>query len=131
MKGLDTNVLIRYLTQDDPAQARKANALIDGAVARGEKLHVDVVVLCEAVWVLRDAYEFDRGTIAGTLERILDAAQLSIDDSASLREALAAYRAGRGDFADYVLGLRNRKAGCGTTATFDRALSKSPLFVQV
>jgi predicted nucleic-acid-binding protein len=128
MKGLDTNVLIRYLTQDDPAQARKANALIDGAVARGEKIHLDVVVLCEAVWVLRDAYDFDRATIAGTLEKVLDAAQLSIDDSAALREALTAYRAGPGDFADYVLGLRNRKAGCSTTATFDRGLKRSALF---
>ena len=128
MKGLDTNVLIRYLTQDDPAQSRKANMLIDGAVAKGEKLHVDVVVLCEAVWALRDAYDFDRDTIAGTIEKVLDAAQLSIDDTGLLREALAEYRAGPGDFADYVLGLRNRKAGCSATATFDRALKKSALF---
>lgn len=54
MKGLDTNVLVRYLTQDDPVQSRKANALIAEAVDRGEQCPINVIVLCELVWVLRD-----------------------------------------------------------------------------
>jgi predicted nucleic-acid-binding protein len=128
MTGLDTNVLVRYLTQDDPVQARKANALIDGAIGQGHRLHLDVVVLCEVVWVLRGAYEFDKATVAGAIENILDAAQFSIDDRDLLREALDAFRRGQGDFADYVLGLRNRKVGSAATATFDRALKKSVLF---
>jgi len=129
MKGLDTNVLVRYLTQDDPAQARKANALIGGVVGKGERLHLDVVVVCEVVWVLRGAYDFNKETVAGAIEKILDAAQFSIEDRDLLREALEAYRTSQGDFADYVLGLRNRKAGCSATATFDRALRKSELFM--
>ena len=128
MTGLDTNVLVRYLAQDDPAQARKANSLIDGAVGKGEPLHLDVVVLCELVWVLRGAYRFGKQTVGDALERILDAAQFSVEDRDLVREALEAYRAGQGDFADYVLGLRNRQAGCSATATFDRALKKSELF---
>jgi len=128
MTGLDTNVLVRYLTQDDLAQARKANSLIDGAVGKGERLHLDVVVLCELVWVLRGAYDFGKETVAEAVEKILDAAQFSVEDRDLLREALEAYRAGRGDFADYVLGLRNRKAGCSATVTFDRALKKNELF---
>lgn len=126
--GLDTNVLVRYLTQDDLAQARKANALIDGAVGKGERLHLDVVVLCELVWVLRGAYGFGKKTVAEAVQNILDAAQFSVEDRDLLREALEAYRAGQGDFADYVLGLRNRKAGCSATVTFDRALKKNELF---
>jgi predicted nucleic-acid-binding protein len=128
MTGLDTNVLVRYLTQDDLAQARKANAVIDGAVSSGERLHLDLVVLCELVWVLRGAYEFGKLTVIEALAKILDAAQFSVEDRDLLREALEAYRIGQGDFADYVLGLRNRNAGCSSTATFDRALKRNVLF---
>jgi predicted nucleic-acid-binding protein len=128
MTGLDTNVLVRYLTQDDPAQARKASSLIDGAVGKGEPLHLDVVVLCELVWVLRGAYRFGRQTVGDALEKILDAAQFSVEDRDLLREALEAYRSGQGDFADYVLGLRNRRAGCSSTATFDRTLKGNASF---
>ncbi len=78
--------------------------------------------------MLRGAYGFDRGTVAATLDQILSTAQFLIDDRDMVREALAAYRAGPGDFADYLLGARNRRAGCGDTATFDQALKKSALF---
>ncbi len=128
MIGLDTNVLVRYLTQDAPGQAEKANALVAAAEAKREKLHLDVVVLCELVWVLRGAYDLDKDAVCGALEKILAAAQFSINDRDHVREALAQYRAGGGDFADYLLGSRNRSAGCNATVTFDRALKGSPLF---
>lgn len=128
MRGIDTNVLVRYLTQDDAGQARKANALVESATARREKLHLDGVVLCELVWVLRGAYGFDRATILGALEGILAVGQFSIADRDLVRRALAAYRDGRGDFADYLLGARNVAAGCTTTVTFDAALKRSELF---
>ncbi len=128
MKGLDTNVLVRYLTQDETRQARKANALIDGAAASGERLAVGLVVLCETVWVLRAAYDCDRALVAEVLERILGVAQFDIEDKQIARLALEAYRHGRGDFADYVIGHRSRRAGCSVTATFDRKLKGSELF---
>ena len=128
MKGLDTNVLVRYLTQDDPSQARKANAVVDRALAGGDRIHIDTVVLCELVWVLRSAYGYDRATVAGTLTKLIEAGQLSVDDRDRLREASHRYAVGRGDFADYVLALRSQSAGCDTTLTFDRAHRKSELF---
>ncbi len=128
MIGLDTNVLVRYLTQDDLSQAKKVNALIADARAKRQELHLDVVVVCEVVWVLRGAYDLDKETVCGALDKILDAALFSIDDRDLVRSALDAYRAGNGDFADHLLGSRNRRAGCSTTATFDRALKGSELF---
>lgn len=128
MKGLDTNVLVRYLTQDDPVQARKASALIDEAIASQEKLHLDEVVLCELVWVLRGAYRLDKQTVVGVLDRILSAGQFSILDRDLVADAVNAFRDGGGDFADYLLGHRNRKAGCSVTVTFDRPLRPSDLF---
>jgi predicted nucleic-acid-binding protein len=128
MRGLDTNVVVRYLTQDDPVQARKASALIDEAISKQEKLHLDEVVLCELVWVLRGAYRLDKQTVVGVLDRILSAGQFSILDRDLVADAMNAFRDGGGDFADYLLGHRNRKAGCNVTATFDRPLERSDLF---
>ncbi|MES1157480.1 MAG: type II toxin-antitoxin system VapC family toxin [Haliangium ochraceum] len=121
-------MLVRYLTQDDAVQARKANAVIDRALAGGERLHIDTVVLCELVWVLRSAYDCDRSTVADIVGKLLDAGQLSVDDRDQLREATRRYAHGGGDLADHVLALRNRTAGCDTTLTFDRAHRKSDLF---
>jgi predicted nucleic-acid-binding protein len=128
MKGLDTNVLVRYLTQDHPVQSRKANALIAEAVDRGEQCPINVIVLCELVWVLREAYHLDKPTVAATLEKVLDTAQLVVEQADLARRALDDYRRGRGDFADYLIGWRNRQAGCSDTATFDRTLARSALF---
>ncbi|MEK7444278.1 MAG: type II toxin-antitoxin system VapC family toxin [candidate division NC10 bacterium] len=128
MTGLDTNVLVRYLTQDDPAQFRRAAALIEEVVARGERCAIGVIVCCELVWVLRDKYGADRATVAGVLEAMLRTAHLVVEDKDLVRRALEDYRRGPGDFADYLMGWRNRRAGCEHTATFDRALKDSSLF---
>lgn len=128
MTGLDTNVLVRYLTQDDPRQSRRANALVAEVVAGGERLFVSSVVLCELVWVLRGPYALDKAEVVASLERILATAQLEIDQKDLVREALEDYRGGSGHFADYVIGRRGREAGCEHTATFDRRLKTSSLF---
>jgi predicted nucleic-acid-binding protein len=74
MIGVDTNVLVRYLTQDDTRQARAMDALIAGTLEGPEHLFIDDVVLCELVWVLRAAYRFDEETIGSAIDRILDTA---------------------------------------------------------
>ena len=122
MIGLDTNVLVRYLTQDDVAQARKADALIAEAAASRDRCVIGPVVLCELVWVLRDAYETPKDELVTTLERILATQQFEILEKDRVREALEAYRMGRADFADCVIGVTNQAAGCSETATFDRRL---------
>ena len=128
MRGLDTNVLVRYLTQDDPVQSRRANAVIAEAVDRGEQCSINAIVLCELVWVLRDAYGLDKPTVVATLATLLDTAQLVVEQADLARHALDDYRRGRGDFADYLIGWRNRETGCSDTVTFDRALRNNRLF---
>ena len=128
MKGLDTNVLVRYLTLDDDAQAGKATEVIESAARSGEPLFVSQVVLCETVWVLEAAYRLGRAEVLSALEAILRTAQMSFEDKDVLWQALADYRAGRGDFADHVIGRGGAAAGCATTVTFERELSESPLF---
>ena len=71
MTGLDTNVLVRYLTQDDPEQAAAASRAIEEVVATGEACFVSTVCLCELVWVLDAAYGYGREQIARALRQIL------------------------------------------------------------
>jgi len=123
--GLDTNVLVRYLTEDDPAESRRASDLISTVTARGGKCFVSAVVLCELAWVLRGAYEVSKADLLITLEQILATSQFVVGDKDVVRRAVAAYRAGRADFADYVIGGLHRDAGCEKTVTFDRRLRGS------
>lgn len=129
MIGLDTNVLVRYLTDDDPAQVRRVEAVMTQAVEHGTRLHLDDVVLCELVWVLRAGYRFGKPAIVAALDKILATGLFSFDNRDLLRQALDAYRDGGADFADYMIGLRNARAGCRHTVTLDRALRDEPPFV--
>ena len=128
MKGLDTNVLVRYLTQDDPKQSALATREIEGAAARGEKFLLQPLVLCELVWVLESAYHLPKADILKVLERILRTAQFELVDKEVLWLALNDYRPGKGDFSDYCLGRANQKDGAETTFTFDAALKENPRF---
>jgi predicted nucleic-acid-binding protein len=128
IRGLDTNVLVRYLTQDEPAQARRASAIIEGRLAKGGNCYLSVIVLCEIVRVLRGAYRLEKKPILLAVERILETAGFLVEDRDFVREAVEQFRVGRGDFTDYLLGARNRAAGCSDTVTFDRSLRGSKLF---
>jgi len=128
MKGLDTNVLVRYLTQDDREQARKVDRLVETIVAKGERAYVNVIVLAELTWVLRSAYGFGKEALVRVLERMLATPRLVLEGRDEVREALDEYRGGEGDFSDYLIGARNLRAGCSGTATFDRHLKGSALF---
>ena len=128
MTGIDTNVLVRYLTQDHAAQARRANSLLMDLAGRREPCHLSSIVLCELVWVLRGAYRHGKTEVVAVLEKILDTAQFSIEDKDLVRSALDDFRSGAGDFADYLLGHRNKSVGCTKTSTFDRNLTRSELF---
>lgn len=128
MTGLDTNVLVRYLTQDDPGQARTATTIIEETIADGGRLLLHPVALCELVWVLETAYGQDRAEVAAVLERILRTAQFEIPDKETAWKAWTDFRSGRADFADYLMGHDHRRSGADTTITFDRALKGHPLF---
>jgi len=126
--GLDTNVLVRYLTQDHPAQSAAAGREIEQAARSGAKLVISPIVLCELVWVLESAYGRSRSEVAGALDRILRTAQFEMLEKDLLWPALEEYRRGPGDFADYYLGRRHHQAGAKKTLTFDQHLKNSPHF---
>jgi predicted nucleic-acid-binding protein len=128
MIGLDTNVLVRYLVQDDPVQSRRAERAIAAAAGAGERLFLGIIVLCELVWVLETAYGYAQGEIQGALEQILLTDQFEIEESDDVWLALGDYRTSGADFADALIGRRNLGAGCARTLTFDRSLKPLETF---
>ena len=126
MTGLDTNLLVRYFLADDPDQHRAAADHIESDKADG--FFVSEVVLCELVWVLREAYRASREDIVTTLSELLETPLFVFSNRDRLYRALSKYASGRGDFSDYLIGLQAIEAGCETTLTFDKALHPDPHF---
>ena len=124
MIGLDTNVLVRHLVQDDPGQSRKATHVITKQCTRDDPGFVNRVVLCELVWVLESAYGYSKDTIVVVLDKILRTSQLKIEDTQSAWTAFRMYQKGKADFADCLLGTTNRLSGCDETVTFDQAAAE-------
>jgi predicted nucleic-acid-binding protein len=127
--ALDTNVLVRFLVEDDKAQSARAAKFVARAMATDEQLFLPDVVLCETVWVLTAAYQVPRAEVGATLGRLLMAAHLRFDDVDRLSRALAAFLSGKGDFADYVIREDALAAGCERVATFDRLLLNESAFI--
>lgn len=129
MRGLDTNILVRFLTADEPTQSEICRRLIETTEAEGGNLHISVLVLAELVWVLRGRrYAFSRAKVADVLDALLDANVFEVQDRDLVRRANAAFRTGPADFSDHLIGEIDRRAGCTTTLTFDRRLSATEGF---
>ncbi|MEL6963245.1 MAG: type II toxin-antitoxin system VapC family toxin [Pseudomonadota bacterium] len=130
MIGLDTNVLIRHLTLDDPDQAERASTLIATTCSIEEPGYINRVVMCELVWVLERAYRYERGVIATCLEAILRTADLRVENEKAVWVALARYQDGY-DFADALIGETNVLAGVEKTYTFDKRATALGAFAAV
>jgi predicted nucleic-acid-binding protein len=128
MIALDTNVVVRFLVQDEPRQSARARALITTAITNSTQLYLSDIVICEVVWVLESAYGFGRGDIATVLKKLINARHLTFRSTERVQQAVDAYAAGKGDFADYLIRADALDAGCDTVVTFDRALHREKDF---
>jgi predicted nucleic-acid-binding protein len=128
MKGLDTNILVRYLTQDDRKQSKLAEKEIEKAISSGEKLMVQPIVICELVWVLESAYDYRKSEILTVLDQIMRTAQFEISDKDTVWRALNDFYESKGDFADYYIGRAHKRSGAMITLTFDKLLKDSEMF---
>lgn len=124
MIGIDTNVLVRHLVQDDPRQSRVATRVITTHCTREDPGFINHIVLCELVWVLESAYGYSKDTIVNVLDKLLRTSQLMVEDAQSAWTAFRMYQKGKADFSDCLLGATNRSDGCDLTVTFDQAASK-------
>jgi predicted nucleic-acid-binding protein len=123
MIGLNTNVVVRYIVQDDPKQAQAATKLIEESCSKDNPGYLNHIVLCELVWVLRRNYKLDRQSICQVIEQIMRTDKLIIEEIQLVWKALETFRKTTADFADCLLSQRNLQAGCRYTATLDDAAS--------
>ncbi len=119
MIGLDTNVLLRYLTQDDPVQSPRATELISHRLTEEEPGFVSLVTILEVVWVLKSLYKHSRRQIANSIEMILAADTLDVQNEQQVYHAVVALRNGTGTFEDALIGSLGIWRGCSATLTFD------------
>ncbi len=128
MIGIDTNVLVRYLVQDDPVQSRKATMVVEQHLTEQTPGFISVVALAETTWVLKRVYRLKNDAIAAVIERLLQADALVVEHEAEVATALIALWEGSGSFADALIGAINAQAGCSRTLTFDRKALRLPGF---
>jgi predicted nucleic-acid-binding protein len=119
MKGLDTSILIRYLTQDDPIQSLRANEIVDRKLSSDAPGFVSLVTIAEVAWVLSSRYEATGQEIATAIERILSSDRLEVQNEQQVYEAMVALKGGKGRFADALICALGIWAGCSSTLTFD------------
>lgn len=123
MIALDTNILVRLITQDDPRQAALAERLVQQATEQGEVCFVSDVVLCELEWVLESCYEATRSDLLTAIQEIAFREIFAFEDSDSLHWAINLYRESKVEFSDALIGAKALAKGARATYTFDRALS--------
>lgn len=132
MIGLDTNVLLSALLRDEHGRdGTAARELIADRCPGPDTALVNHVVLCETAWVLARTYRYSRQQIHAALTTVLATEAFLVPERALVEEALGLFRAGRADFADVLIGVLNRYAGCATTYTFDRRAAASADFTAV
>lgn len=128
MIGLDTNILVRYLTLDDPVQSATATEIIERRLSLAKPGFISVVTMAETVWVLDRAYGFMDPQIAAAIERVLQIDVLVIENERAVFTAMVALKSGRGTFADALIAELGAQAGCSHTLTFDKKALRLPAF---
>lgn len=131
MIGLDTNILVRFLTQDDPAQSRIANDIMLRRLSPETPGFITLVALAETVWVLERTYGYPRSSIVSVVEQMLATDNLVVEREEDVERALAGVGETPASFTDALIGALAAGAGCSVTLTFDRRAARLPGFERV
>lgn len=128
MIALDTNVVVRYLVQDDPRQSAVATRLLEKSLHADNRGFISLIALCEIAWVLEDCYQADRKEIHKVIEALLGTKQLEVESAERAWRALRAWDASTADFSDAIIGQVAQAHGAGRIVTFDKSAARLPGF---
>ncbi|CAN5860290.1 type II toxin-antitoxin system VapC family toxin [soil metagenome] len=128
MTGIDTNVLARYIVQDDVEQTPTATAFVEHHCTVQAPGWISCIVLSEFAWLLAKGYKYAKADIVEVLKLLLSTKQLRVESEMQAWLALRDYQQGSADYPDYLIAYRNRQHGCTQTVTFDRKAAKHQLF---
>lgn len=128
MIGLDTNVIIRYVVQDEPRQSAVATRLMEKTLSADNPGFVAVVTLCEIAWVLAECYQADRPRIRAVVECLLGTKQIMVESPELVWKALRAWKGSSADLSDALIGEIASVQGANRVMTFDKAAARLPMF---
>lgn len=128
MTGLDTNILVRYFTKDDPKQWKLVSDFLQSNCSGNNPGWISCIVLCELVWVLLAGYEYTKKDIVTLLRQISLTAEIRLEAHDVVRQAIKDFETGKADFSDYLIGRLNQKHGCEVTVTLDNKAAQDPSF---
>jgi predicted nucleic-acid-binding protein len=121
--GVDTNVLARYILDDDPVWSVRATSFIDNECTPERPGYINLVVIAELVWLLRQAQDYTRDKITTVIQEFMEADNLVVAEAALIERVLEQYKVGKADFADYLIVELNRAAAAKPTVTIDKKAS--------
>ncbi|MFN3685708.1 PIN domain-containing protein [Salinarimonas sp.] len=125
LAGIDTNVLVRFMVEDEPDQAGRARNLLSDLTRVGPVV-VNGIVLVELFWILRSTLKLARAEIVDKLRVLLESDDVAVVEAQAARAALQDYEAGLGDFSDRLIARINEAHGASTTYTFDQRAARHP-----
>lgn len=128
MKSLDTNVIIRFLVNDDKKQGDIVRSFFEKAEAAGNSYYVSIPVLLEVLWILDSVYDYSRDEIINAVESLSSMPVIIFEKADVVQEFIDAGRKARLDLSDILIGVAAKNAGCDSTLTFDLKAAKSDLF---
>jgi predicted nucleic-acid-binding protein len=128
MKSLDTNIIIRFLVNDDKKQGKAVRLLFERAESSNETLYITIAVLLEILWVLESVYHYSRVEILNAIESIASMSIIEFEKIDTVQKLISVGRDSRADLDDLLIGLSAKDSGCESTVTIDRSAARSDLF---
>lgn len=128
MIGIDTNILVRYLTQDDIEQAQVVDQIFNTYATSSNSIFINNIVICELIWVLERGYQYTKEIVTKAIKQILSTEEFAFENQELLWLALKQYSQNKLDFSDALIGELNKNFGCAKTLTFDQAAIKASNF---
>lgn len=123
MIGLDTNILVRYLAQDDARQSPQATRLLE-SMSSDAPGFVSNVALIETTWVLEDIYAMPKTEVVGLVESLLQTDALVLQSANVVWQALRSFASSRAEFTDHLIERIGAAEGCSATVTFDKIAAR-------
>jgi len=131
MKALDTNILVRFLLNDDTAQAERVLKLFRDAEQNEERFFVSILVLLEMIWVLGSVYEIARDDLINAIENVLSMPIIEVEKAEAVFRALLEAKKSNLDLADLLIAFCSKAAGAEAVITFDKRAAKHQLFIEL
>lgn len=120
MIGVDTNILVRFITRDDAVQTGLVLELFKQYKGKSKSIYINVITLCELVWVLGSGYRYSKSQIVEALDILFLIDEFKLENHTSIHQAFLLYKTGKADFSDYASFYINKNFGCHVTYSFDK-----------